>query len=339
MDKPLNMALVGASGVVGQKILQLLEKKEIKIDNLFPLGKSTVGQTISFQNQNFIIGDLDSFDPKEANITIFSAGGSVAKEHAKKFVEAGSYVIDLSSEFRYEDDIPLIIPEINGDVIQNLKEPTLIANPNCSTSQLLMVLKPIHERYSIEFLNIATYQAVSGTGKEAVEELRSQIYENESAQSKVYPKPIAFNVIPQCDIFLDNAFTKEEMKLVWETKKILDPNIDVQATCARVPVFNGHSEAVFLKISNKASREDIIEAVQGNEGITVMDNPDTLEYPTPYEQANDSEDVYVGRIRSQDIQGDTWISLWIVADNVYGKGAALNAVQILQKLIANNKLC
>ena len=339
MDKPLNMALVGASGVVGQKILQLLEKKEIKIDNLFPLGKSTVGQTISFQNQNFIIGDLDSFDPKEANITIFSAGGSVAKEHAKKFVEAGSYVIDLSSEFRYEDDIPLIIPEINGDVIQNLKEPTLIANPNCSTSQLLMVLKPIHERYGIEFLNIATYQAVSGTGKEAVEELRSQTYENESAQSKVYPKPIAFNVIPQCDIFLDNAFTKEEMKLVWETKKILDPNIDVQATCARVPVFNGHSEAVFLKISNKASREDIIEVVQGNEGISVMDNPDTLEYPTPYEQANDSEDVYVGRIRSQDIQGDTWISLWIVADNVYGKGAALNAVQILQKLIANNKLC
>ena len=339
MDKPLNMALVGASGVVGQKILQLLEKKGIKIDNLFPLGKSTVGQTISFQNQDFIIGDLDSFDPKEANITIFSAGGSVAKEHAKKFVEAGSYVIDLSSEFRYEDDIPLIIPEINGDVIQNLKEPTLIANPNCSTSQLLMVLKPIHERYSIEFLNIATYQAVSGTGKEAVEELRSQTYENESAQSKVYPKPIAFNVIPQCDIFLDNAFTKEEMKLVWETKKILDPNIDVQATCARVPVFNGHSEAVFLKISNKASREDIIEAVQGNEGITVMDNPDTLEYPTPYEQANDSEDVYVGRIRSQDIQGDTWISLWIVADNVYGKGAALNAVQILQQLIAKNKLC
>ena len=339
MDKPLNMALVGASGVVGQKILQLLEKKEIKIDNLFPLGKSTVGQTISFQNQDFIIGDLDSFDPKEANITIFSAGGSVAKEHAKKFVEAGSYVIDLSSEFRYEDDIPLIIPEINGDILENLKEPTLIANPNCSTSQLLMVLKPIHERYGIEFLNIATYQAVSGTGKEAVEELRSQTYENESAQSKVYPKPIAFNVIPQCDIFLDNAFTKEEMKLVWETKKILDPNIDVQATCARVPVFNGHSEAVFLKISNKASREDIIEAVQGNEGITVMDNPDTLEYPTPYEQANDSEDVYVGRIRSQDIQGDTWISLWIVADNVYGKGAALNAVQILQKLISNNKLC
>ncbi len=339
MDKALNMALVGASGVVGQKILQLLEKKEIKIDNLFPLGKSTVGQAINFQNHEYIIGDLDLFDPKTANITIFSAGGSVAKNYAKKFVEAGSYVIDLSSEFRYDDDIPLIIPEINGDIIESLEEPTLIANPNCSTSQLLMVLKPIHEKYGIEFLNIATYQAVSGTGKEAVEELRSQTYESESPESKVYPKPIAFNVIPQCDIFLDNAFTKEEMKLVWETKKILDPNIDVQATCARVPVFNGHSEAVFLKMSNDASREDIIKTVQGNEGVCVMDNPETLEYPTPYEQANDSEDVYVGRIRSQNIQGDTWVSLWIVADNVYGKGAALNAVQILQKLIANNKLC
>ena len=339
MDKALNMALVGASGIVGQKILQLLEKKEIKIDNLFPLGKSTVGQAINFQNHEYIIGDLDLFDPKTANITIFSAGGSVAKKYAKKFVEAGSYVIDLSSEFRYDDDIPLIIPEINGDIIESLEEPTLIANPNCSTSQLLMVLKPIHEKYGIEFLNIATYQAVSGTGKEAVEELRSQTYESESPESKVYPKPIAFNVIPQCDIFLDNAFTKEEMKLVWETKKILDPNIDVQATCARVPVFNGHSEAVFLKMSNDASREDIIKTVQGNEGVCVMDNPETLEYPTPYEQANDSEDVYVGRIRSQNIQGDTWVSLWIVADNVYGKGAALNAVQILQKLIANNKLC
>jgi len=339
MDKTLNMALVGASGVVGQKILQLLDKKGIKIEELYPLGNSTVGQTIHFQEQDYVIGDLDSFDPKKVNITIFSAGGSVARKYARKFVEAGSYVIDLSSEFRYEDDIPLIIPEINGNILEELQEPTLIANPNCSTSQLLMVLKPIHEKFGIEFLNIATYQAVSGTGKEAVEELRQQTYESESAESKVYPKPIAFNVIPQCDIFLDNAFTKEEMKLVWETKKILDPKIDVQATCARVPVFNGHSEAVFLKVSNRASREDIINIVSGNEGVCVMDNPELLEYPTPYEQANDSEDVYVGRIRSQDIQGDTWISLWVVADNVYGKGAALNAVQILQNLISNNKLC
>ena len=338
MKKKINIALIGASGVVGQKILQLLEEKKIDVDNLFPLGKSTVGSSINFQNKNMVIGDLDSFNPSDANITIFSAGSSVAKNYAEKFVKAGNYVIDLSSEFRYHDNVPLVIPEINGDILKDLKEPTLIANPNCSTSQLLMALKPIHDRYGIEFLNIATYQAVSGTGKEAVEELRSQTFENNSDNS-VYPKPIAFNVIPQCDVFLENAFTKEEMKLVWETKKILDSNIDVQATCVRVPVFNGHSEAVFLKLTNDASRENIIDCIDGTKGVCIMDNPDKQEYPTPFEQANDTEDVYVGRIRSQEIQGDTWISLWIVADNVYGKGAALNAVQILENLVFNNKLC
>jgi aspartate-semialdehyde dehydrogenase len=338
MKQKINIALIGASGVVGQKILQLLEEKKIDVDNLFPLGKSTVGSSINFQSKNLVIGDLDSFNPSDANITIFSAGSSVAKNYAEKFVKAGNYVIDLSSEFRYHDNVPLVIPEINGDILKDLKEPTLIANPNCSTSQLLMALKPIHDRYGIEFLNIATYQAVSGTGKEAVEELRSQTFENNSDNS-VYPKPIAFNVIPQCDVFLENAFTKEEMKLVWETKKILDPNIDVQATCVRVPVFNGHSEEVFLKLTNDASRENIIDCIDGTKGVCIMDNPDKQEYPTPFEQANDTEDVYVGRIRSQEIQGDTWISLWIVADNVYGKGAALNAVQILENLVINNKLC
>ena len=338
MDKSLNIALIGASGVVGQKILKILEKKDIHFENLFPLGKSTIGNSIHFQNRDFTIGDIDSFDPKKANIAVFSAGSAVASKYAKTFVDAGSYVIDLSSEFRYNDEVPLIIPEINGDLLQDIEKPILIANPNCSTSQLLMALKPIHDAYSIDFLNIATYQAVSGTGKEAVEELRSQTYDDTSS-SKVYPKHIAFNVIPQCDVFLENGFTKEEMKLVWETKKILDLKIDVQATCARVPVFNGHSEAVFIKLSNDASREDIINTLDKAPGITVMDNPDKLEYPTPYEHTNDTEDVFVGRIRSQKIQGDTWISLWIVADNVYGKGAALNAVQILEKLISHSKLC
>ena len=339
MDKVLSIALIGASGVVGQKILQLLDKKDIHVDALFPLGSSSVGQKVNFQNNDYIIEDLESFDPSLANITIFSAGSSVARKHARKFVEAGSYVIDLSSEFRYEDDVPLIIPEINGDILQNLTGPTLIANPNCSSSQLLMALKPIHDKYGIEFINIATYQAVSGTGKDAVEELRSQTFDKDLKDPKVYPKPIAFNVIPQCDIFLDNAFTKEEMKLVWETQKILDKNIEVQATCVRVPVFNGHSEAVFMKLSGDASREAIIDVIDGTPGVCVMDNPEKLEYPTPVEHANDSEDVYVGRIRSQKVQGDTWISLWVVADNVYGKGAALNAVQILQNLILNKKLC
>ena len=337
MDKVLNLALVGASGVVGQKIIQLLERKNFLVNNFYPLGKSSVGESVSLLGNDYVIGDVDSFDASNANLTIFAAGSSVAKRHAESYVEKGCYVIDLSSEFRYHDNIPLVIPEINGSILESLKEPTLIANPNCSTSQLLMALKPIHDKFNIHFLNIATYQAVSGTGKEAVEELKEQIA-NPNSEAKVYPKKIGFNALPQCDVFLDNNFTKEEMKLVWETKKILDEKIDVQATCVRVPVLNGHSEAVFLKLEHDASREDIINSLTGISGVCVMDDPSNLVYPTPLEQANDSEDVYVGRIRSQAIQGETWVSLWIVADNVYGKGAALNAVQIAENLLRRNKI-
>jgi aspartate-semialdehyde dehydrogenase len=337
MNNELNLALVGASGVVGQKIIQLLEKKNFQVNNFYPLGKSSVGDEISLMNQTYVIDDVDLFDATKANLIILAAGSSVAQKHARNFVSEGSYVIDLSSEFRYEEDVPLIIPEINGAILKELTKPSLIANPNCSTSQLLMALKPIHENFNIKFLNIATYQAVSGTGKEAVEELKEQTIDP-SAEAKVYPKKIAFNALPQCDIFLDNDFTKEEMKLVWETKKILDNEIDVQATCVRVPVKNGHSEAVFLKIDKNADRETIINSLSDIKGVCVMDDPSNLVYPTPLEQANDSEDVYVGRVRSQIIQGETWVSLWIVADNVYGKGAALNAVQIAKNLLEYNKL-
>ena len=337
MNNELNLALVGASGVVGQKIIQLLEKKNFQVNSFYPLGKSSVGDEVSLMNQTYVIDDVDLFDPTKANLIILAAGSSVAQKHARNFVSAGSYVIDLSSEFRYEEDVPLIIPEINGEILRELTKPSLIANPNCSTSQLLMALKPIHENFNIKFLNIATYQAVSGTGKEAVEELKEQTI-NSNAEAKVYPKKIAFNALPQCDIFLDNDFTKEEMKLVWETKKILDNEIDVQATCVRVPVKNGHSEAVFIKIDKNADREAIINSLSDIKGVCVMDDPSNLVYPTPLEQANDSEDVYVGRVRSQIIQGETWVSLWIVADNVYGKGAALNAVQIAENLLEHNKL-
>jgi aspartate-semialdehyde dehydrogenase len=337
MNNELNLALVGASGVVGQKIIQLLEKKNFQVNNFYPLGKSSVGDEVSLMNQTYVIDDVDLFDATKANLIILAAGSSVAQKHARNFVSEGSYVIDLSSEFRYEEDVPLIIPEINGAILKELTKPSLIANPNCSTSQLLMALKPIHENFNIKFLNIATYQAVSGTGKEAVEELKEQTIDP-SAEAKVYPKKIAFNALPQCDIFLDNDFTKEEMKLVWETKKILDNEIDVQATCVRVPVKNGHSEAVFLKIDKNADRETIINSLSDIKGVCVMDDPSNLVYPTPLEQANDSEDVYVGRVRSQIIQGETWVSLWIVADNVYGKGAALNAVQIAENLLEYNKL-
>ena len=338
MNSLINLALIGASGVVGKKIISLLENKNVEINNFYPLGSTSVGDEIVFNKNEYKIEDLTNFDYSKVNLAIFSAGSKVAEEHAKDFVNAGVYVIDLSSKFRYEKDIPLIIPEINGNEINLLDAPSIISNPNCSTSQLLMAIAPIHKEYEIDILNIATYQAVSGTGKQAVQELKNQI-KDESVNQEVYPKKIAFNVIPQCDIFLENDFTKEEMKLVWETKKILDNNIEVQATCVRVPVINGHSEAVFFRTKKETSREEIIELLNNSTGIKVIDNPESQEYPTPLENANDTEEVFVGRIRSQTINNENWISMWIVADNVYGKGAALNTVQILESLSENNKLC
>ena len=338
MNSLINLALIGASGVVGKKIISLLENKNVDINNFYPLGSTSVGDEIVFNKNEYKIEDLTNFDYSKVNLAIFSAGSKVAEEHAKNFVNAGVYVIDLSSKFRYEKDIPLIIPEINGNEINLLDAPSIISNPNCSTSQLLMAIAPIHKEYEIDILNIATYQAVSGTGKQAVQELKNEI-KDESVNQEVYPKKIAFNVIPQCDIFLENDFTKEEMKLVWETKKILDNNIEVQATCARVPVINGHSEAVFFRTKKETSREEIIELLNNSSGIKVIDNPESQEYPTPLENANDTEEVFVGRIRSQTINNENWISMWIVADNVYGKGAALNTVQILETLLENNKLC
>tara|TARA_B100000886_G_C20335224_1_gene454180 strand:- start:352 stop:957 length:606 start_codon:yes stop_codon:yes gene_type:complete len=201
-----------------------------------------------------------------------------------------------------------------------------------------MALNPIHNELIVDILNVSTYQAVSGTGKQAVQELKNQIKDG-SINQEVYPKKIAFNVIPQCDIFLENNFTKEEMKLVWETQKILDNNIQVQATCVRVPVINGHSEAVFFRTKKEASREGVIKLLKNISGIKVIDDPESLKYPTPLENANDTEEVFVGRIRSQIINSENWISMWIVADNVYGKGAALNTVQILESLVENSKLC
>tara|TARA_B100000700_G_scaffold119716_1_gene134493 strand:- start:15540 stop:16562 length:1023 start_codon:yes stop_codon:yes gene_type:complete len=337
MNKGVSIALVGASGVVGTKIIRLLETREFPVDKFLPLGNSTVGSLIEFNNNKYQVESLENFIPEKGQFIIFSAGSSVAEKYARSFVAAESFVIDLSSNYRYEDDVPLIIPEINGTILQSLSKPSLIANPNCSTAQLLMALKPIHDHAEIKFLNVATYQAVSGTGKAALEELHNQTYFADIAgQSTVYPKQIAFNVIPQCDQFLENNFTKEEMKLVWETHKILDPNIQVQSTCVRVPVFNGHSEAVFFKVLKEISREEIIEILENSPGIKVLDDPDKGLYPTPVENASDTEDVYVGRIRSQKLDGESWISMWIVADNVYGKGAALNAVQICEELLSLN---
>ena len=336
MNRPVNLALIGASGVVGRKILKILEKRDIQISNFYPLGFSTVGEEIELNNSKHKILDVENFDVSKINVAIFSAGSDVAKRYAKTFVEKGIYVIDLSSEYRYVDDVPLVIPEINIHEIKKLEKPTLIANPNCSVSQLLLAIKPIHNELCINFINVATYQAVSGTGKEALAEFENQLSGHEDIN--VYPKRIAGNVIPQCDIFLENDFTKEEMKIAWETQKILDPNIAVQSTCVRVPVANGHSEAVFLRTKNKTTKANIHELLMHNDGIKLIDDPSNNAYPTPYEHANDTEEVFVGRIRVEEINGENWISMWIVADNVYGKGAALNAVQILECLINESKI-
>ena len=336
MNRPINLALIGASGVVGRKILKILEKRDIQISNFYPLGFSTVGEEIELNNSKYKILDVENFDVSKINVAIFSAGSDVAKRYAKSFVEKGIYVIDLSSEYRYVDDVPLVIPEINIHEIKKLEKPTLIANPNCSVSQLLLAIEPIHNELCIDFINVATYQAVSGTGKEALAEFENQLSGHEDIN--VYPKRIAGNVIPQCDIFLENDFTKEEMKIAWETQKILDPNIAVQSTCVRVPVANGHSEAVFLRTENKTTKANIHELLMQTDGIKLIDDPSNNDYPTPYEHANDSEEVFVGRIRVEDINDENWISMWIVADNVYGKGAALNAVQILECLINENKI-
>jgi len=338
MSNGINIALIGASGVVGRKIISLLEKKNIVVNNFYPLGSSSVGEEISFNQKIFKIDKLSNFNCSKIDLAIFSAGSSVARDYAQDFVKQGVYVIDLSSEFRYEENIPLIIPEINPNALIEATGPMLIANPNCSVSQLLIAIDPIHKKYKIDILNIATYQAVSGTGRKAVEELENQI-KDESIKPSVYPKKIAFNVIPQCDVFLENDFTKEEMKVAWETKKILDPNIEVTATCVRVPVVNGHSEAVFFRTKKPVNKDDIINLLSVSPGIKIIDKPSDAKYPTPLENADDTEDVFVGRIRTQIINKESWVSMWIVADNVYGKGAALNAVQIIEMLIKENKLC
>ncbi len=336
MNSSINLALIGASGVVGRKILKVFEKRNTQINNFYPLGFSTVGNEIELNNSKYKILDVESFDLSKINVAIFSAGSEVAKKYAKTFVEKGIYVIDLSSNFRYEDGVPLVIPEINIHEIKKLEKPALIANPNCSVSQLLLAIQPIHNELNINFINVATYQAVSGTGKEALAEFENQLSGNEDIN--IYPKRIAGNVIPQCDIFLENDFTKEEMKIAWETQKILDPKIPVQSTCVRVPVANGHSEAIFLRTEKTTTKANIHELLLQTKGIKLIDDPSNNDYPTPYEHANDTEEVFVGRIRVDEINDENWISMWIVADNVYGKGAALNAVQILECLIDENKI-
>jgi len=336
MSKQYNVAVVGATGAVGETMISILEQRNFPVAELYPLASSrSAGKTVSFKGKQIVIQDLAEFDFSQADIGLFSAGGSVSKDFAPKAAEAGCVVIDNTSHFRRDDDIPLVVPEVNPEALAGYSRRNIIANPNCSTIQMLVALKPIYDAVGIERINVATYQAVSGTGKEAIEELAGQtarLLNGQPAEAKVYPKQIAFNVLPHIDTFQDNGYTREEMKMVWETQKIFDdPSIQVNPTCVRVPVFFGHSEAVNIETVDKISEQQARELLSAAPGISVMDTREDGGYPTAVGDCAGTDPVWVGRIR-EDISHPRGLNLWVVSDNVR-KGAALNSVQIAETLI------
>ena len=336
MSKLYNVAVVGATGAVGEAMLSILEERRFPIGEVYALASSkSVGKRIPFKGGSLKVEDLASFDFSKAQVGLFSPGAEVSEIYAPKAAAAGCIVIDNTSQFRYDKDIPLVVPEVNPDAIANYKNRGIIANPNCSTIQMLVALKPIYDAVGITRINVCTYQAVSGTGKDAIEELGLQtanILNMRPISPRVYPKQIAFNVLPQIDVFTNNGYTKEEMKMVWETRKILgDDNIMVNATAVRVPVFYGHSEAVHIETRNKISVESVRTLLENAPGITVVDERINGGYPTAVTESSGRDEVFVGRIR-EDISHPKGIDLWVVADNVR-KGAALNSIQIAELLV------
>ena len=334
--KTYNVAVVGATGAVGETLISILEERNFPVDELFLLASErSAGTRLMFRGKPVTVQNLADFDFSKAQIGLFSAGGSVSAQYAEKAGRAGCVVIDNTSHFRYEADIPLVVPEVNPGRIADYRNRNIIANPNCSTIQMLVALKPIYDKVGIERINVATYQAVSGTGKLAIEELAKQtadLLNGRTPVNKVYPKQIAFNVLPQIDVFLDNGYTKEEMKMSWETKKILgDESVRVNATCVRVPVFYSHSEAVHIETRSPTSVEDVRALLANAPGVVLMDERKPGGYPTAVGDSAGKDAVLVGRIRA-DISHPNGLNLWIVSDNVR-KGAALNSVQIAEVLI------
>jgi aspartate-semialdehyde dehydrogenase len=336
MTQQVTVAIVGATGAVGETLLNILAERDFPIARLHVLASArSAGSQVEFNGRKITVEDLATFDPGGVDIALFSAGGSVSKEFAPKFAAAGAVVIDNSSAFRYDDDIPLVVAEVNPEQVRN-RPRGIIANPNCSTMQMLVALAPIHREAGITRLNVATYQSVSGTGRRALEELGKQtarLLNFQDPEPEVYPVQIAFNVIPHGGDFTDNGYTTEEMKLVWETRKILgDESIGVNATVARVPVFYGHSEAVHIETREKVTVERARELLARAPGLEVVDERVGGGYPTAVTHASGHDPVYVGRIR-EDISHPRGLSIWIVADNIR-KGAALNAVQLAELVLA-----
>jgi len=339
MTTKYDVAVVGATGVVGEAMLEILAERKFPIGKLHALASErSVGKKVKFGNRELDVDDLANFDFSQVQIGLFSAGGSISEEFAPKAAAAGCVVIDNTSHFRYDDDIPLVVPEVNEDAIADYKTRGIIANPNCSTIQMVVALKPIYDAVGIERINVATYQAVSGAGRSAVEELVRQtatLLNGRPLEIEGDAKQIAFNAVPHIDSFLDNRYTKEEMKMVWETRKIFsDDSILVNPTAVRIPVFYGHSEAVHIETRDKISAEAVCELLSNAPGVTLLDGQKTGQYPTAVSDSSGTDPVYVGRVR-EDISHPRGINLWVVSDNIR-KGAALNSVQIAEILAKNH---
>ncbi|MEZ5540518.1 MAG: aspartate-semialdehyde dehydrogenase [Pseudomonadota bacterium] len=336
MSAKFDVAIVGATGAVGETMLEILEQRNFPVNNIYPLASErSAGKQVTFRGKQVTVQDLAGFDFAKAQIGLFSAGASISEKYAPRAAQAGCVVIDNTSQFRYDDDIPLVVPEVNPQAIADYKVRGIIANPNCSTIQMLVALKPIHDAVGIERINVCTYQAVSGTGKEAIEELAKQTAEllnGREAVAEVYPRQIAFNVLPQIDVFQENGYTKEEMKMVWETRKIMgDSTIRVNPTTVRVPVFYGHSEAVHIETRGKITAAEARRLLEQAPGVVVLDERRNGGWPTAVTEAAGHDPVFVGRIR-EDISHPQGLDLWVVADNVR-KGAALNSIQIAEILV------
>ena len=339
MQKTYDVAVVGATGMVGEALVDILSKRGFPVGRVHALASErSVGRTVSFGNQEIDVGNLAEFDFSTVQIGLFSAGASVSDEYAPKAAAAGCVVIDNTSRFRYDDDIPLVVPEVNSDCISDYRNRGIIANPNCSTIQMVVALKPIYDVAGISRINVVTYQAASGAGRVAVEDLArhsASMLNGKPVDTGDESKQVAFNAVPHIDVFQDNRYTKEEMKMVWETRKIMGDNeIALNPTAVRIPVFFGHSEAVHLETREKISAARVCELLRDAPGVELLDGTGTGDYPTAVTEASGNDPVYVGRVR-EDISHPTGINLWIVSDNIR-KGAALNSVQIAEILVKNH---
>jgi aspartate-semialdehyde dehydrogenase len=336
MSKGWRVAVLGATGLVGDTMISVLEERDFPVSELYPLASNrSLGKTVKLKGKSYPVLDVETFDFSKADIGLFSAGADVSAKYAPIAAAAGCVVIDNTSQFRYQDDIPLVVPEVNPKDIAQFRTHGIIANPNCSTIQMLVALKPLHDAAGITRINVATYQSVSGAGKEAVDELAHQtaeLLQGRPVTAKVIAKQIAFNCVPQIDKFQDNGYTKEEMKMFWETQKIMgDKSIQVNATAVRVPVFFGHSEVINIETRRKLTAAEARRLLEKAPGVTVMDEQVPGGYPTAATEAANHDTVYVGRIR-EDISHERGLNLWVVSDNVR-KGAATNSVQIAEILV------